>query len=272
TALWDYRKKDYHQWIKDEDLQRLLPPIYPSRHYFEVNMRGKTVKVGIGVHDSSSAFIPYIQSSAEPFALISTGTWSICMNYFNEEELTVEELGKDCLNFLSTEGTNIKAARLFLGKDVSHQVALLSRHFGCDPSTHESFRFDPSWVPKRRKDGCLQFHYEHLHPERFGFQNNENTEFGSFDTYEAAYHHLMDELTDIQTESLKLAIGKSRIKTIFLDGGFSGNEVFMQLLANKLPQYRLMSSSFAKGTALGAAILVNHAKISSDFLSKNYEL
>ena len=57
--------------------------------------------VGIGLHDSSAALIPYLMNFKEPFVLISTGTWCISLNPFNEAPLTKEELKSDCLSYMS---------------------------------------------------------------------------------------------------------------------------------------------------------------------------
>ena len=68
---------------------------------FETSIADKNVKVGIGIHDSSSSLAPYILGSEHPFILISTGTWCINMNPYNEDPLTAEQLEADCLCFLS---------------------------------------------------------------------------------------------------------------------------------------------------------------------------
>lgn len=272
TALWDFQKGNYHHWTEDEELTSFFPSILPSHKNYEVEMDGQKVKIGLGVHDSSSALVPYIQTSEDPFVLISTGTWSVCMNYFNETALTRDELKKDCLTFLSTTGTPIKASRLFLGQHLSNQAQRLCDYFNCDYKTYKTVEYDTSFESGRTDHFRLQFDHGLLKPERLGYQNNFNQDLSIFDSYESAYHHLIDELTDLQIASLKLAIGNTPIKTIYLDGGFSSNEVFMQMLTDKLREYNLYSSSFAKGTALGAAIIVNQAKLPKSFLTDHYQL
>jgi very-short-patch-repair endonuclease len=44
-----------------------------------------TIAVGAGLHDSSAALIPYLSAFEEPFALLSTGTWCITLNPFNQD-------------------------------------------------------------------------------------------------------------------------------------------------------------------------------------------
>lgn len=99
TMLWDFKKNDYHKWVYDERLNNLFPPI----------------KSNVGIHDSSAALIPYLYNIKHPFILISTGTWSISLNPFNQLALTTDELKNDTLFYISTSGRSIKASRIFLG-------------------------------------------------------------------------------------------------------------------------------------------------------------
>ncbi|WP_258103503.1 FGGY family carbohydrate kinase [Marinoscillum sp. MHG1-6] len=272
TAMWDFHNNKYHHWLEREEVGHLLPEQVESSTISRVNINGHQVKVGVGVHDSSSALVPYINTNNDPFVLVSTGTWSICMNFFNEAELTIEELHQDCLNFIGIKGTSVKASRLFLGKHLSNQAKLLSDYFQIDYQTYKGIKWQDFSLGKKTSKEQLLFDHSILGPERFGFINNDQQDLGIFDDYQDAYFHLMDELTDLQVASLKLAIGKSEIKKIFIDGGFSSSEVFVQLLANKLPDYEIYSTSFALGTALGAALLVNYRTLPENFMKENYKI
>jgi len=272
TGLWDFEQNKYAEWLEKENLVQYLTPLDESTRTIPIQIEGKTVQVGVGVHDSSSALVPYIQATDDPFVLISTGTWSICMNIFNDKVLTSEELSADCLNFLSAKGVSIKASRLFLGKHLSNQAKLLSEFFNIDYQTYKSVPYQSGFQSKRKSNKELLFDHSVLRPERFGFSNNATQDLSIFDSYEDAYFHLIDELTDLQIASLRLAIGSSEIKRVFVDGGFSSNDVFISMLANKLPTYKIYSTSFALGTALGAALLVNYRTITKTFLKKNYNV
>ncbi|MGZ5255284.1 MAG: FGGY family carbohydrate kinase, partial [Flavitalea sp.] len=93
TALWNFKNNDYHQWVYSEGIQEKLAPIISAEHITESYFDDKWKYVaGIGLHDSSAALIPYQMSFREPFVLISTGTWCISMNPFNDSPLTIEEL------------------------------------------------------------------------------------------------------------------------------------------------------------------------------------
>ena len=58
TLLWDYAKKDYHSWVYQEGIHEKLPPIAPSHRSIPISFGGKTVRVGVGIHDSSSGLGP----------------------------------------------------------------------------------------------------------------------------------------------------------------------------------------------------------------------
>jgi len=85
TALWDFAKHDYHSWVINEKLNQFLPSIENGKKTFPSAMAGYPCKVGIGLHDSSAALIPYLVNFSMPFVLISTGTWCISMNAFNKK-------------------------------------------------------------------------------------------------------------------------------------------------------------------------------------------
>src|SRR5205085_1325657 len=84
---------------------------------------------GIGLHDSSSALIPYLATESEPFCLLSTGTWGITLNPFNHSPLTTNELAQDCLCYISYQGHPVKASRLFSGHFHDEQAAALAAYF-----------------------------------------------------------------------------------------------------------------------------------------------
>lgn len=105
TNLWDFKFDTYHEWVSKEGVSKILPPIFKSDACINIEMKGKNILVGVGLHDSSSALIPYQASFHEPFILLSTGTWCISLNPFNYNPLSKEEIQKDCLSYLTYQGT-----------------------------------------------------------------------------------------------------------------------------------------------------------------------
>lgn len=271
TGLWDFKNNTYAHWVKEEGFEKYLAPIQRTSRTIQTTINDKSINIGVGVHDSSSALIPYIQNTTEPFILISTGTWSICMNTFNRDELTLSELENDCLNFLGINGQSIKVSRLLLGQEIREQAMKLGDHFNCEYHQYKSVPYDNNFNPCASENNDLLFKYIHLNPARFGFEEAVTTNHDQFESFNQAYHQLIYELTEIQIASLKLAIGSSQLTDIYIDGGFADNEVFIQMLANKLPEYHIYSTGFVLGSALGAALLVNHRKFSSLVLKKSYQ-
>ena len=259
TKLWDFERHKYHLWTVEEGIDKLFPETVPATTSFEVSFGGQPVRVGVGIHDSSSALIPYLTATKKPFILISTGTWSITVNPFTEAPLTLDELRKDCLKFLSVFGKPVKAARLFLGNEMTHQIRKLDETFHKDRGYYKNIKLDPYFL-KKVENGAIDYHF---HPETIQnplVQQILKTHYwdpGIFGTYEEAYHHLIWGLVALQKASLELAIGDSSIKDIIIDGGFVHNELFIKMLQFQLPGYELSVSSQPLGSALGAAMVIN---------------
>ncbi len=267
TGLWDMEAHDYAEWVYKEGFTKLLCPIVFSDNNYIRN----GVRVGVGIHDSSSALIPYQKANKEKFALISTGTWSICMNPYNHSPLDPKELSKDCLTFLNDEGLSVKASRLFLGKHLDETANILSSYFGVANETYKKLQKPGVFESKRMDRKHLLFDHSLLDPKRFGYINQPAPDYTLFDDYEDAFLHFFDELTDLQIASLSLVVDEET-RAVFLDGGMSESEIFTKLLTDKLPDYQVYSSSFPLGSALGAALMVIGGRLPKDFLASVYKV
>jgi glycerol kinase len=93
-----------------------------------------------------------------------------------------------------------------------------------------------------------------------------------YDKFEHAYHQLMIELVLLQVESIKIAAGDDSIEKLYIDGGFSDNDVYIKLVSHYLRNMELRTTDSSLGSALGAAIAISDAKLNSKFLKKNYSL
>ncbi len=239
TNLWNFAKQDYHEWVYREGLIEKLAPIVPSSTVGEED----GIFFGVGLHDSSAAMIPYLQSFREPWALISTGTWCITMNPFNESPLTATELEQDCLCYLSYTGRPVKASRLFAGYEHEGQVRRIADHFHRSPAV--DVRFDRDCVATLRAGGRFQ----------------DPTDYK---TFEQAYHALLIDIMDRQVRSTTLVLPDRSVNRIFVDGGFAKNEVYMQLLADAFPGVGVFAASVPQASALGAALVIHKAWNSGD--------
>ncbi|HLT07417.1 MAG TPA: FGGY family carbohydrate kinase [Cyclobacteriaceae bacterium] len=260
TRLWDFARQDYHAWVKNEGIDKILAEIVPTTHIIPTKICGHIVNVGVGIHDSSSALAAYLVKNDEPFILISTGTWSITLNPFTEEILSLSDLQNDCLNYLTIHGKSVKASRFFLGHEFDHQIKRLNQLFNKPDKYYKTVAPDET-ILEQIKEGRIKnsFYPDTILRSPFItalFPENEwkPETYGSF---EEAYHQLVWGLTRIQVDSFLLAKGNSNVKKVYIDGGFVHNEVFINLLRHFLSDYSLEFSDVPLGSAYGAALMLN---------------
>ncbi|MFZ4261079.1 FGGY-family carbohydrate kinase [Sphingobacterium sp. HJSM2_6] len=246
TALWDFNTKDYHQWVKDSGLAEKFAPIVPANEVFPANFPGSTFKIGVGLHDSSSALIPYLLNFHEPFVLISTGTWCISLNPFNDSALTKSELDQDCLFYLSYAGTPVKASRLFAGFEHDNQAKRIVDFFGTTTAKFKNLDIDWALIATLEQ-GTVEEELDAF----------SKLDLSQFSDYVVAYHSLMLHLVKAQLKSTNLVLGDSKATRIFVDGGFSKNLIYMNLLARAYPQLEIYAASMAQATAIGAALVIH---------------
>lgn len=256
TNLWHFQNMEYHHWVKREGVLEKFPPLAPSDMVVQAPSRAHSHSVGIGLHDSSAALIPYLVCFKEPFVLISTGTWAITLNPFNQNPLTKEELECDCLCFLQYRGTPVKASRLFAGHFHETQVERIATHFKSNKERYFKLPFDQTLLPKI--DTAFEpanVNAEALLKEpRFA-----KRDLSQFANDAEAYHQLVFDLVVQQYLSTQLVVRGTSVKRIFVDGGFSNNTIYMNLLAAFFPAMEVFTSSIPQATAIGAALAIHDA-------------
>jgi len=247
TAFWDYKRNSYHQWIEQEGLIAKMAPITSGKDVFSATFPGNNYVVGTGFHDSSSALIPYLINFHEPFVLISTGTWCITLNPFAETNLSEEELKSDCLFYMTYDGTPVKASRLFAGYEHEVQAKRIADHFEVAVSKFRNIDIDWNIISTIEESSI-----SNCNLDRFA-----ERDLTSFTDYTVAYHTLIYDLVHAQIQSSNLVLCIDRCKRIFVDGGFSKNQIYMSLLAKYFPLMEVYAASMAQATALGAALAVH---------------
>jgi hypothetical protein len=205
--LWDFQKSKYHAWVQKENIDKRFASILPSGSSIPITFPDHEIEVGIGLHDSSAALIPYLSAFHEPFVLISTGTWCVSLNPFNHTGLTDEELKQDSLCYLSYDGKPVKASRLFAGYEHEQQVKRMAAHFQKAVDYYQGVECDTIL------SGQIQ-------SSRRSAQSFSESDLGEFNSYEEAYHHLMWNIIEQQIKSTNLVVQGTSIKKIFVDGGF----------------------------------------------------
>lgn len=261
TNMWDFVKNKYHYWIEKEGILPVIPPIIPSDHTTLIN----EVEIGIGLHDSSAALIPYLKSKddAEKFILISTGTWSISLNPFNDNVLTNSDLENDCLSFLQFNGKPVKASRVFIGQFHENQTRRIAKYFEVENDFYKTISFDIRLIESNKKTVIT------LNQISLSACDFESRSLSQFQSKEAAYHQLISDLIRHQFFSTNLILEKdSLIKNIYVDGGFGKNQLFMNLLSMQYPDLEVFGAEVAQASALGAALIL-HDKWNNNSIPKN---
>jgi hypothetical protein len=244
----------YHPWVADQGIH--LPEPVPVNTVNEVVIDGKPLKAGIGIHDSSASLAPYFTGDRGKFLLISTGTWCINMNPYNPEKLTVEQLDRDCLCYMSVTQQPVKSSRLFLGNLHETGIKMLNEHFGTTEDFYKHVKFDADLVRmlKSRYSGDRRAFFN-SGPESREFR--EKIDLYDFKSFDEGYHQLMIELCDLASESVKLVLPeKDDIENLYVTGGFSRNKLFNALLAYSFPSKKVYTSVINNATALGAALVI----------------
>ncbi len=269
TSLWNYEQKKYHHWVYKENIHQKLAPIVTTDTSINTKIGEKKITVGVGIHDSSAALLPYLSANQKPFLLLSTGTWSIALNPFSKELLNKKDLKKDCLNYLQIDGQAVRASRLFLGNEYKLQLKLISKYYKIPTTELKKITFNSSLFQQLKKSLKNNFAFESLSLNR---KQPTKTNFKIFANYEIAYHQLMIELVNEQIFFAKRAIQSTKIKKIYIDGGFADNDLFIKLLLIHFRTYKIQTTKAPLGSALGAAMVVNNKKIKADFLEKQYAM
>ncbi|RZM18909.1 MAG: hypothetical protein EOO88_39510 [Pedobacter sp.] len=80
----------------------------------------------------------------------------------------------------------------------------------------------------------------------------------AFETDVEAYHQLIFDLVTQQYESTMLVAKGTDVKRIFVDGGFSKNSIYMNLLALFFTDMEIFAASMAQATAVGTALAIHN--------------
>jgi hypothetical protein len=177
----------------------------------------------------------------EPFMLLSSGSWNICLNPFNDASLTAEELAQDCLCYLTYEGRPVKSSRLNAGFRHAEAVASLSLRFG----NPKDFYLGLGWDPDMADRVTANLYTDGSH--------DPTTEWS---TPSEAYYDFLAGLVAMQAEKIRL-VASSNVQNLYIDGGFSRNRIFMELLRRELPSLRIAAAEVGQATALGAAMVLH---------------
>lgn len=263
TGIWNFRRRDYHQWVKDEGIDKVIPDFSTSPVVGHWEGHGKQIPVGTGLHDSSSALRTYLHLFDEKFLLLGmTDTWCITLNPFDHSPLRPEDVSQDCLQYLTVQGRRVKASRFFIGNEHGYQFNRMSEHFGKPLDYNKSVKFDEGLFDQARN--ASQGQGRSLVPHSFdasgshkATSNSKEWDLSVFDSFEDAYHQLIHDLISFFEPAIAIAARKGLPKYLIVDGEFTDDEIFLNTLSKLYPSVEILVPNIPEGAATGAALLIN---------------
>ena len=251
TDLWDYEKKEYHNWVKAEGIDRLFPPIVETKKTVIKSFGGRKISFGIGIHDSSSALLTYLLRGKESFILLSTGTWCINFNPFSSDSLFDQnQINAGATAYMKIDGSPVKSSRLFLGEEHRLKVQKLIEHFSKPKFYHHGLELEKQLMEEVLKKSKKHFHWKYLDNKHAPPKDDLG-----FPNFEAAYYQLIRELMDLLISKIDI-ICETLPKRIYIDGGFTDNKIFLAFLRRQFPQQKIKAKPASFACALGASQLM----------------
>jgi L-fuculokinase len=251
TDLWRPRAKNFSALVDKAGWRKLFPPIRAASEVIgtilpEVAMQTSLpadCRVRAGIHDSNAAFLRWRLQLAEPFTVLSTGTWII--PFAAGGEVPADGARLDCLGNVDALGNLVASARFMGGREYE----VIRGDAADDPGTAEQRLADLIARP------CFALPAFSDQGGPFAGTRGRFTDLDGNDaipwrraTLAALYGALMTDLL------LELLNAKG---PILVEGPFAANDVYIAALGALRPDSPVHPSLETLGTSLGAAMLVD---------------
>jgi sugar (pentulose or hexulose) kinase len=221
--------------------------------------------VTVGIHDSNAALLPYIITVREPFMLLSTGTVCVAMHPTADTAFRDDELGKVIYYNLSAFGTPVKTSIFLAGLEFDVYMGMLKER-------HIQKKFPP--FDRALVEDILARRSEFILPSivPFGMFPDSKARIiegenvypfgdvatgkipGFFDNFERSYVILTLSIA-LQTRVALERTGLKKGMSVFIEGGFSHNEFFTNLIASLCPTAQCFITDLNEASGFGAALL-----------------
>lgn len=242
TDLWAPFRRDYSQMVDNLGWRRLLPPIRRAADVLgpilpEIATRtglAPGTPVHVGIHDSNASLYPHLLSRTPPFAVVSTGTWAVCLSVGGRN--VALDPARDTLVNVSAFGDAVPSARFMGGREYEMLAAGLPEPTSTDIGRvlERGSTYLPAAVP-----GCGPF------PQAQGRWIEEPQRPGERRAAASFYLAMMT------ATCLELCGADG---PIIVEGPFAANPVFASMLRAATGR-EVLSETQGTGTSIGAALL-----------------
>ncbi len=200
-------------------------------------LRGRG-KILAGVHDSNANYLRYLAGGQRHFTLLSTGTWII--SFDTDADVTQLDSARDIVANVDVLGRVVACSRFFGGKEYE----MISGETHGTPSLEAA--------KKLVADSIMALP---------SFTDSGGPMVGTGNKGRISGHvSTPDDLASLASIYCALMVSESLDAIhsqgdIIVDGPFSQNPVFLQILATLRPNQKVSASKLKDGTAAGAACL-----------------
>ncbi len=123
--LWEPRRRRYSSLVTGQGWSSLMPPLRKASDVLgpirpevaSVTGLGPDTPVHCGIHDSNASLLPYVLTTPSPYAVVSTGTWVVCMA-MGARAVELDER-RDTLVNVNALGDPVPSARFMGGRAFS---------------------------------------------------------------------------------------------------------------------------------------------------------
>ncbi len=147
---------------------------------------------------------------------------------------------------LVLEGVDVKASKLFFGNAHEKGADRIAAHYALPADFYKAIPFDQDLASLAKErllsKTCSDF---------------EAVDFMELESPDLAYNMLIVVLVKKQIESINLVLKHQNAENIFVDCGFSKNQVFMSMLAFHYHNKKVYAAEVTQATALGAALAIH---------------
>jgi L-fuculokinase len=247
SHLMDIRSGGPSSLVKRMGWETLFPPLAKAwqpigslrTEFLGKNFRG-AAKVLAGVHDSNANYLRYLAGGQKKFTLLSTGTWIIGFDTEAKLESLIQE--KDTVSNTDVFGNRVACCRFFGGREFE----VLSEGAPGEAATMAAVQH----VINQKTYACPSFTDGGGPVPHSGGKGKVIGEKPASAEQRASLASLYCAL--MVSESLA-ALGSRH--DIIVDGPFSKNRVFLQILAQLRAGQKVLASDLRDGTTAGAACL-----------------
>jgi len=191
-----------------------------------------------------------LANETDPFILISTGTWCINFNPFARNNIfDIGQIKNGATAYMKIDSSPVKTSRIFLGAEHEIKLNQLMGFFQIKNFDSSKIKFNKKiyLAIKKNKNNY-----------RWTYLSNENCpkhEIFNFENFDEAYHRLILELFQILKKSISVIFDEC-IKKIYVEGGFSKNKIFIEILKINYPNHKIIINTISNASSRGAAMLI----------------